>query len=123
MSGVCPPPPNSGFASRWTRVLGTLAALEEHILDALAPRMAEQVMDVFAAGDVKFVPQERVQQRVDGGEVVPRKLGLERVSDRTLEQTDVLPVPRVTEEHTVERIDDLPVPQVVKIGDVMQMTL
>ena len=31
---------------------GTLAAFEEQILDALAPRLAEQVVDVLAAGKV-----------------------------------------------------------------------
>ena len=41
-----------GQATRWARVWGTLAALEEQILDALASRLTEQVVDVLAVGSL-----------------------------------------------------------------------
>ena len=47
--------------TRWARVWSILAAMEEQILDAPAPRTAEQVVDVLAAGEVM---EDRVQQRL-----------------------------------------------------------
>ena len=65
-----------------------------------------QVVDVLAVGEVKLVPQDRVQQRVDCMEVVPCEQEQERTSERTVEQSDVLFVARVRQ--TME-LADIPV--------------
>ena len=41
-----------------------------------------QVVDVLAVGEVKLVPQERVQQRFGGIEVVRLDIPQERISER-----------------------------------------
>ena len=70
-----------------------------------------QVVDILAAGEVKQVPQERVQQWVDCMEVMHCELESERISDRTVEQTDVLFVSHIRQ--TIE-LADIPVLQVVE---------
>ena len=77
------------------------------------PRTFEllQVMDVLAVAEMKLIPQERVQQPVDCMEVVQCELEPERISERTVEQMDVLFVSQVRK--TME-LADIPVLQVVE---------
>jgi len=102
-------------ARRWARVSALLAGQQKQIIVALVPQMAEQLLDVLAAGEVKLVPQERVQQRAVGEEVVP----LDFAATLTLIDWSEL-APKRFFERTVEQIDDLLVPQVMGIVEVVQ---
>ena len=49
-----------------------------------------QVVDVLAVGEVKLLPQERVQHRFGGMEVVQCDILQERSSERMCEQSEVI---------------------------------
>ena len=76
---------NAPWRPRVTRSVGGSAEFRAADLRAVA-----RLMDVLTVGEVKRFPQERAQQRVDCVEVVQCEQEQERISERTVEQTDLL---------------------------------